>query len=139
MITTRARAQASAPPANSQTQPQYTEPPEEDNSYTPRTYDFNPVKAKSSITAGNYYFKKGKFAAAKGRYQDATLYDPGSAEAFAKLAEAEEKLHDFPAARAAYAKYFQIDPAAKDAESIKKRMEKWPPPPPVAAPPAASK
>jgi len=70
--------------------------------------------------------KKGNLSAAKGRYKDATLYDPGSAEAFAKLGEVTEKLHDFATARDAYAKYLELAPTAKDAEAIKKRMEKFP-------------
>ncbi len=116
-----ARAQEPRPPA-----PQEAEPPEEDNSFKPKTYDFNPLRAAKSIEVGTEYFKKGNFAAAKGRYTDATLYDPGSALAFEKLGEADEKLHDFAGARAAYTKYFALEPSAKDADAIKKRMEKWP-------------
>jgi tetratricopeptide (TPR) repeat protein len=101
------------------------EPPEEDPSYKSRTHDFNPLKATQSLSVGDQYFKKGNFAAARGRYQDATLYDPGSAEAFAKLGLVDEKLHDFAAARAAYAKYLILDPNAKDAEAIRRRTAKW--------------
>ncbi len=106
------------------------EPPEEDQAFKPRTYDFNPLKAAQSITAGNFYFNKKNYAAAKGRYTDATLFDPGSSEAFEKLGEADEKLRDFTGARAAFAKYFEMEPTSKDAEAIKKRMEKWPAPAP---------
>lgn len=105
------------------------EPPEEDKDYKPRTYDFNPLKATKSITAGDFYFKKGNYAAAKGRYVDATLYDPGSAQAFEKLGEVEEKLHDLKAARVAYAKCIELDPNGKDIESVKKRLEKLAPAP----------
>jgi tetratricopeptide (TPR) repeat protein len=105
---------------------QEQEPPEEDQSFKPKVYDFNPLKAKSSIDAGNFYFKKGSLAAAKGRYKDATLYDPGSAEAFEKLGEVSEKLRDFATARDSYAKYLELAPTAKDAEAVKKRMEKLP-------------
>jgi len=113
-------------PSSPEAEPQEQEPPEEDNSFKPKVYDFNPLKAKSSIDAGNYYFKKGNLAAAKGRYKDATLYDPGSAEAFGKLGEVAEKLRDFATARDSYAKYLELAPAAKDAEAVKKRMEKLP-------------
>ena len=104
-------------------------PPEEDESLKPRVYDFNPLKAAESITAGNFYFKKGNFHAAASRYQEATLYDPGSAEAFLRLGEASEKVHDFVAARDAFHKYLELAKNAKDADAIKKRMEKYPPPP----------
>jgi tetratricopeptide (TPR) repeat protein len=119
-------APAAPPPPAPQAQPQVQEPPEEDQSYKPRVYDFNPLKATQSIDVGNQYFKKGKLAAAKGRYKDATLYDPGSAEAFEKLGEVSEKLRDFAAARDAYAKYLELSPAAKDVEAVRKRMEKFP-------------
>lgn len=112
------------PPADPQQQVQ--EPPEEDNSFKPRTYDFNPLKASQSITAGNFYFDKKNYSAAKNRYVDATLYDPGNSEAFEKLGEAQEKLHNFPAALDAYKKFFGMDPSSKEIAIIKKRMEKWP-------------
>jgi Tfp pilus assembly protein PilF len=102
------------------------EPPEEDQSFKPRTYDFNPLKAAQSINVGDQYFKKGNFAAAKARYKDATLYDPGSPEAFEKLGEVAEKLHDFATARDAYGKYLELTPTAKDAEAVKRRLEKLP-------------
>jgi tetratricopeptide (TPR) repeat protein len=115
------------PPAP-EAQPQEQEPPEEDQAFKPREYDFNPLKASQSIIAGDFYFKKGNFAAAKGRYRDATLYDPGSGQAFEKLGEVSEKLRDFATARDAYAKYLELSPTAKDAEVVKKRMEKLPAP-----------
>jgi tetratricopeptide (TPR) repeat protein len=116
----------SSPQARPQAEPQEEEPPEEDKSFKPKEYDFNPLKASKSVLAGDFYFKKGNLAAAKGRYKDATLFDPGSAEAFEKLGEAAEKMHDFATARDAYAKYLELAPTAKDAEAIKKRMEKFP-------------
>ncbi len=117
------RAQDSKPPETPQ---QVQEPPEEDNSFKPRTYDFNPLKASQSITAGNFYFDKKNYSAAKNRYVDATLYDPGNGEAFQKLGEAQEKLHNFKAALEAYKKFFDMEPTSKEIPVIKKRMEKWP-------------
>jgi tetratricopeptide (TPR) repeat protein len=107
-------------------QQQVQEPPEEDNSFKPKTYDFNPLKASQSITAGNFYFDKKNYSAAKNRYVDATLYDPGNGEAFEKLGEAQEKLHNFPASLTAYKKFIELEPASKEIAAIKKRMEKWP-------------
>ena len=135
LLPPRVHAQQPPPPTRPQeappqtTGPQVAEPPEEDQSFKPRTYDFNPLKASKSIEIGNEYFKKGSYIAAKGRYTDATLYDPGSAEAFAKLGEVEEKLHNLSAARSAYAKSLELDPKSKDAADIRKRMEKLPGPP----------
>jgi len=118
-------APAPATPPSSQ-EAQEQEPPEEDQSFKPREYDFNPLKATKSVEAGDFYFKKGSLAAAKGRYKDATLYDPGSALAFEKLGEVSEKLRDFATARDSYAKYLELAPTAKDADAVRKRMEKLP-------------
>jgi len=115
-----------APPAAPDAPQQVQEPPEEDSSFKPKTYDFNPLKASQSITAGNFYFDKKNYTAAKNRYVDATLYDPGNGEAYEKLGEAQEKLRNFAASLAAYQKYFELEPTSKEIAVIKKRMEKWP-------------
>jgi tetratricopeptide (TPR) repeat protein len=125
-----APAAPAAPPSGPQprpeAQPKEEEPPEEDQAFKPREYAFNPLQATKSVTAGDYYLKKGNVAAARNRYKDATLYDPGSSEAFEKLGETSEKLRDFATARTAYAKYLELAPTAKDADAVKKRMEKLP-------------
>ncbi len=113
-----------APPPSPAPNPQ--ELPEEDESLQPKTYSLNPVESARDINVGNQYFKKGNYRAAANRFKEATLWDPGSAEAFAKLGEASERLHDYAAARDAYTKYFELAKDAKDAEAIKKRMAKWP-------------
>ena len=59
----------------------------------------------------------------------ATKWDPGSAEAFLKLGEADEKLKDRDGAREAYTKYLALAPDAKNAAEIKKKIAKWPEPP----------
>jgi tetratricopeptide (TPR) repeat protein len=107
--------------------PQEQEPPEEDESVKPEVFEFNPLQAVKEIDVGNQHLKKGKFSAAAYRYKRATMFDPGSADAFMKLGEAEEKLHEYADARAAYAKYFEMAKDAKEVEAIKKRMAKWPP------------
>jgi tetratricopeptide (TPR) repeat protein len=121
------RAQDSRPQTAPDTQQQVQEPPEEDQSFKPRTYDFNPLKASQSITAGNFYFDKKNYNAAKNRYVDATLYDPGNSEGFEKLGEAQEKLHNYKESLTAYKKFFELEPVSKEIAGIKKRMEKWPP------------
>ena len=117
----------SSPQPRPQAQPQEEEPPEEDQSFKPSTYDFNPLQGLEEHRRRRLSTsRRADCAAAKGRYKDATLYDPGSAEAFEKLGEVSEKLRDFAAARDAYSKYLELAPTAKDAEAIKKRMEKFP-------------
>ena len=100
-------------------------PPEEDKSAASTTdYSFNPLQAKKDITTGNYYFKKGSFRAAAGRFSEATKWNEGDTEAWLRLGEAEEKLKDHQAAREAYAKYLELAPDAKNAAEIQKKIGK---------------
>jgi len=110
------------PPAK----PLEEEPPEEDESLVPKEYALNPLESTRNITTGNFYFKKGNIRAAAKRYLEATKWDPGSAEAFLKLGEADERLKDRAGAREAYTKYLEISPDAKNASELRKKMEKWP-------------
>ncbi len=104
------------PPAQEQ------EPPEEDESLKPKEYSFNPLQAAHDLKVGLYYYKKGNYRAARHRFTEATKWDPGYAEAYLKLAEAEEKLRDAKAAKAAYAKYLELAPDSKEAEAVKKKL-----------------
>ena len=116
------------PPATQPPGKQVEEPPEEDESLIPKECVLNPLEAGRDITTGDYYFKKGKFGAAANRYRDATCWDPGSAAAFLKLGEADEKLHNIEGVREAYQKYLGLAPTAKNAADIKKKLAKLPPP-----------
>ena len=107
--------------------PAEQEPPEEDETLKPEDFTLNPLEAQKNITAGDFYFKTRKnFHAAARRYLRATKWDPGSSEAFLKLGECEEKLNDRAAARGAYEQYLELAPTAKNAESIRRKIEKWP-------------
>jgi tetratricopeptide (TPR) repeat protein len=101
------------------------EPPEEDPSFAPREYALNPVQAKKEVTAGNFYYKKGNYRAAATRYLEATRWDPGWPEAFLKLGQASEKARDYKAAAAAYKTYVELEPDAKNADSLRKKIGKW--------------
>ena len=119
---TQPPAQKKAPPPAKQEQ----EPPEEDESLKPKVYALNPLEADKNITAGDFYFKKGNYRAAERRFEEATKWDPGSAEAFFKLGEADEKLKDRRGARAAYQKVIDLAPDGKDTGKAKERLEKLP-------------
>jgi tetratricopeptide (TPR) repeat protein len=101
---------------------QEAEPPEEDESAAPREYAFNPLQALKEIRVGNYYFKKGSFRAAALRYEEATKWDPGNAEAYLRLGDALTRQKDKKGAAEAYAKYLEIAPDAKNAAEIRKRI-----------------
>lgn len=109
-------------PPPQQTPKEQQEPPEEDESLKPKEYTFNPLQASKEVTIGNYYFKKGNFRAAAKRFSEATHWNPGMAEAYLRLAEAQDKLKDKAAARAAYAKYLELAPDAKNAEAVRKKL-----------------
>lgn len=99
-------------------------PPEEDETLKPsRTYDFNPLQAKNELKIGAFYFKKGSMKAAALRFEEATKWDPTNAEAFLRLGEARERMGDKKAAKAAYAKYLDLAPEAKDAAAIRKKLK----------------
>jgi tetratricopeptide (TPR) repeat protein len=107
---------------------QVEEPPEEDESLIPKECVLNPLEATRNITTGDFYLKKTKYGAAANRYKEAICWDPSSKEAYLKLGEVEEKLHNRDQARDAYQKYLTIAPDAKNAAEIKKKIAKLPTP-----------
>jgi tetratricopeptide (TPR) repeat protein len=101
------------------------EPPEEDESVKPKVYAFDPLEAERNIRIGNFYMRQGKsngYRAAVGRFEDATKYNPNSAEAFFKLGEAEEKLKSKEKAKAAFQRVVQMAPDSKFAKETKKKL-----------------
>jgi tetratricopeptide (TPR) repeat protein len=99
-------------------------PPEEDKSDAPKVFSFNPVQSKREVEAGNYYFNKGNYIAAVSRYDEATKWNDGNAEAWLRLAEAQEKRPNRKAAREAYQKYLELAPDSKNASEIKKKLSR---------------
>jgi len=97
-------------------------PPEEDENMKPKEYSFNPLEAEKDVKVGDYYFKRGNYKAAISRFEEATRWNPSYALAFLRLGESEEKLKDMKAARAAYSKYLELAPEAKDSDAIKKKL-----------------
>jgi tetratricopeptide (TPR) repeat protein len=99
-------------------------PPEEDKSIATPVYGFNPLQAQKEIRTGNYYFKKGSYRAAAARFEEATKWNSNEPEAWLRLGEAQEKLRDQKAARAAYTKYLALAGESKIADEIRKKLEK---------------
>jgi tetratricopeptide (TPR) repeat protein len=111
------------PPKQAEQQPpDETNPPEEDETVAPRKYVLNPLEAKRNIDVGNFYWKKGDYRGALDRYRDATHYNPSSAEAFLRVGEAEEKLHNADKAKAAFEKVIKLAPDSKFAGEAKKKL-----------------
>jgi tetratricopeptide (TPR) repeat protein len=99
-------------------------PPEEDKALTTEEYAFNPLQAQKEVQTGNYYFKKGSYRAAAGRFREATRWNEGYAEAWLRLGEASEKLKDPNAAREAYSRYLDLAADARNAAEIRKKLGK---------------
>lgn len=105
--------------------PDETTLPEEDESVAPKVYPLDPLQSERCIRVGDFYMHKGEargYRAALGRFEDATKYNPSSAEAFFKVAEAEEKLKNSDAARHAYQRVIQLAPDSKLGREAKKKI-----------------
>ena len=99
-------------------------PPDEDAAATAKQYAFNPLQAQKELNVGNQYFKKGSYGAALLRYREATKWNPGYAEAWLRLGEAAERRNERKTAAEAYAKFLELEPDAKNASEIKKKLDK---------------
>jgi len=120
---------AQQPAANSPTAQQSPDdealPPEDDESVAPKVYPLDPLESARNIKVGDFYMHQGKpagYRAALGRYEDATKYNPSSAEAFFKLGEAEEKLKNKNAAKIAFERVIQLAPDSKLAHEAKRKI-----------------
>ncbi len=108
------------PPA----QPPPAEPEEEDAAAKERTYEFNPIQAENEVKIGRFYMRRGRWKAAAGRFEEATKWNPGLAEAYFLLGQAREKLKDPAAARAAYEKFLELEAGSKQAAEARRRLAK---------------
>lgn len=112
-------------PDESQSQADTQLPPDEDKATPqPKQYAFNPVQSKKEVEIGEFYFKKGDYRAAAGRFTEATRWNTGNAMAWLRLGDAQERMKDAKAAQSAYEKYLQLAPEAKNAAEVRKKLEK---------------
>jgi tetratricopeptide (TPR) repeat protein len=122
----KAKQQPSTKTPAVQQPPAEDNPPEEDASVAPKVYPFNPLESERNIKVGNFYMRQRTlrgYRAAVGRFEDATKYNPNSAEAFFRLGEAQEKLKNKDQAKAAFEKVVQLAPESKLAREAKKKLE----------------
>lgn len=114
-------------PSQQQSQPpDEANPPEEDESVAPEKFVLDPLESDRNVRVGDFYMKQGSrgYHAALGRYERATRYNPGNAEAFFRIGEVEEKLKNKQAAKIAYRKVLDIAPDSKFAHEAKKKLGK---------------
>mgnify|MGYP003924073291 CR=1 FL=1 len=122
--------------AAQQQPPAYQEPPEEDKGSARETeYAFNPLQAAREFRVGMFYWKKGSFKAAAGRFEEAVKWNPGYAEAWFRLAEARERLAReqtreaerealLDAAAEAFKKYLELEPDGDRARTARRKLER---------------
>ena len=110
-------------PSAQQQPPEEENPPEEDETVKPKVYPFDPLESERNIKVGDFYMRKGEYRGAASRYDDATKYNPNSAEAFLKLGQAEQKLKNKDKAKAAFARVLRLAPDSKFAREAKKKLE----------------
>ncbi len=104
--------------------PSAAELKEEDTGVTvEKEYAFNPLQAEKELKTGDFYAKKGSHKAAASRYLEAVKWNPTLAEGWRKLAISREKLKDGEGAIEAWKKYLELDPDAKDAKAIHKKVD----------------
>jgi len=97
-------------------------PPEEDDAQKPTVYSFNPIQAEHEMKVGAFYMHKGSYRAAAKRFEEASRWNPGLADAFFRLGEAREKLKEKDAARTAYARVVQLAPDSKEGREAKHKL-----------------
>lgn len=98
--------------------------PEEDESVAPKKFVLNPLESERNLKIGNFYFSKKDYHGALGRYEDATKFNPNSAEAFLKVGQTEEKLHHPDKAKIAFKKVAELAPDTKAGKEAKKKIKK---------------
>lgn len=111
--------------AKSQGQGNLQLPPDEDaTTAKPTEYVFNPVRSKKELSVGEFYFKKGDYRAAAGRFLEATNWNPGNADAWLRLGDARERMNDAKGAQTAYERFLKISPKGKNAEEVRRKLDK---------------
>lgn len=117
------KSEKPAPPPKKEAQPG-DDLKEEDTSVTNKEYVFNPLQASAEVKVGKFYMKRNSFRAAAARFEEALAWNPQDVEACTLLGEARERLKDLKAARTVYEKCLGMEPDARTAEEIKRRLKK---------------
>ncbi len=99
-------------------------PPDEDAAANAKVYSFNPLQAQKEMRTAEFYFKKGSYRAAATRFREATRWNPTFAQAWLRLGDTAEKQNDPKTISEAYSKYLELQPDAKNAAEIRKKLDK---------------
>ncbi len=88
---------------------------------------YTPPPAWKSVEIADFYMRRKEYRGALSRYQEAVTTDPAYPRGYLGLGKVYEKLHMPRKALAAYQKYLDLLPSAKEAEEAKdvhRAMEK---------------
>ncbi len=85
----------------------------------PKAKPYVAPPAWKSVEIGNYYLKRKKYRAALSRFQEAVTTDPTSPPGYLGLGKVYEKIGLKQKAIAAYQRYLDMLPSARDAEQAK--------------------
>lgn len=110
------------PAAKNPTEPDVTAPPVELEETKPIVYSYDPAKASKALEVGNYYFKKGNWAAATQRFEESVKWNPKFSAGYLRLAEAREKKGELAKSIEAYRKYLELDPNSKKKKDVEKSI-----------------
>jgi len=99
-------------------------PSQEQEQAPPKEYFLDVVKAEKEIEVGNFHMKRHNWNAAATRFEEATRWNPKSAEAWLRLGEAREKTGETTKALEAYRKYLELLPHGKKARDVQKAISR---------------
>ena len=115
----------SPPPNDAKDHPDSLEDAGEDTSSDVKEFHpYDPHKAEKDVEVGDFYFKRGNYRAAVGRYREALEYKPNDAPATIGLASALDKQGNGGQAAASYEAYLKILPHGPRAEEARRALER---------------
>jgi len=90
---------------------------------------WDPHKADKAVEVGDFYFKRGNYAAAISRYREALYWKQDDAVALFRLGQSLEAVGQYAEARTQYKRYLQVlpnGPFAGDAQKALNRLKDKP-------------
>ena len=90
---------------------------------------WDPHKADKAVEVGDFYFKRGNYAAAISRYREALYWKQDDAVALFRLGQSLEAVGQYAEARTQYSRYLQVlphGPSAGDAQKALNRLKDKP-------------
>ncbi|MGH9486536.1 MAG: hypothetical protein ACRD04_02965 [Terriglobales bacterium] len=84
----------------------------------------DPLLAGHDLSVGNFYYRRGEYAGALARFDDAIYHQPALAEAYCRAGDTEWKLHRYPAARSEWGRCLGVARSGKWAQHARHQLQK---------------